>query len=66
LLIYGDRQASRDFQSFDQLIEVLRIAKLAVDLNALSGPTDGASSILLSQSLELSDAELSLLGLNAQ
>jgi hypothetical protein len=66
LLVYGDRQVSRDFKSLDQLIDVLRSAGLPVDITAFSPPTEETSSILLSQSLELTDAELALLGLKVK
>jgi hypothetical protein len=64
LILYGDRHAYRDFDSLGDLSEVLQTAGLHIDGKAISPPDPQASSLILSQAIELNDAELSSLGLN--
>jgi hypothetical protein len=63
LIFYGDSQSYRDFDSLDDVTGALQAAGLDIDSKAISPPDPQASSILLSQSVELSDSELSTLGL---
>ena len=53
----------RDFDSMPGLIGALDAAGLSVDTSAVLCPDPQAPSIILSQSIELSDSELGSLGL---
>jgi hypothetical protein len=59
----GDSHAYRDFDSLGDLVGVLQRAGLYGDVNAISSPDPQASSVVLSQAVEVSDSELSSLGL---
>lgn len=61
LVIYGDRQIHRDFDSLEQLDQALRIAGISVDTRLAEQPDPRASSILLSHSLDVEDTQLSAL-----
>jgi len=63
LIFYGDSQSYRDFDSLGDLAGALQAAGLHIDSKAISPPDPQASSIVLSQAIELTDAELSSLGL---
>lgn len=63
LVVYGDSNAHRDFDSLDVLIDTLQTAGVYIDMNAVLPPDPQASSILLSQAIGLSDSGLSSLGL---
>jgi hypothetical protein len=64
LILYGDSNLYRDFDSMPELVSALRRAGLSVDASEFSAPDPQASSVILSQSVELSDTELESLGLN--
>jgi hypothetical protein len=63
LIIYGDRQAYRDFDSLEQLLGVLRTAEISVNVAAISSADPKAPSVVLSQSIQVGDSQLSILGL---
>jgi hypothetical protein len=63
LLLFGERHGSQDFDTLAQLLRFLSAAGVAVDADAISLPDSQTSCILLSQTVELSGAEVSRLGL---
>jgi len=52
-VVYGARQAYRDFDSLPLLLEALRLAGVDVSPSAIADPDPQASSILVSQSVEV-------------
>lgn len=65
LVIYGDWQAHREFDSLDELIELLRAAEIPVNITAISSPDPEAASILLAESVQVSDSQISILGVHS-
>ena len=63
LVLYGDRHGSRDFDTLTQLLGFLNTAGVAVNVNEISLSDSQTPSILVSQTIELSDSEVSGLGL---
>ena len=63
LILYGDSHVHRDFDSLPALIAALATAGVSVDASTVLAPDPQESSIILSQSIELSDTQLSNLGL---
>ncbi len=64
LVIYGNCQAHRDFDSLEDLIGLLRAAEIVVNVTAISSPDPQASSILLSQSVQADAWQISALGID--
>jgi hypothetical protein len=65
LVIYGDWQAHREFDSLDELIELLRAAEIPINVTAISSPDPEAASILLVESVQVADSQISILGVHS-
>jgi hypothetical protein len=63
LVIYGDLQSQRDFDSLEELLEHLRAAKIPVNVTGISSPDPEAASIVLSQAIHVDGSQISILGL---
>lgn len=63
LVVYGDGHGSRDFETLAQLLGFLNSAGIAVNVGAICLPETRTASILLSQTIELTDPQISHLGL---
>jgi hypothetical protein len=64
LVVYGARQAHRDFDRLPQLIKELQSVGVLFDAGALAQPDPVASSILLSKSVNMSEEAISRLRLD--
>ena len=65
LIGYGDLRTYHpvNFGSLDELLEVLKSAIPGFDVSSIARTSDPGGSILLAEVMELSDAQLSILGL---